>query len=93
MTMPTTAPNASALYQDWQRLRAEHSGLRARDAAARLGVSEAELTAIPGVGPKTASAIIAYREQNGPFRSIDQLAEVKGIGPAKLAAMRDAVTI
>ncbi|WP_337447812.1 ComEA family DNA-binding protein [Corynebacterium pseudokroppenstedtii] len=54
---------------------------------------EAELTAIPGVGPKTASAIIAYREQNGPFRSIDQLAEVKGIGPAKLAAMRDAVTI
>ncbi|MGV0347783.1 helix-hairpin-helix domain-containing protein [Corynebacterium sp. 23_3061] len=54
---------------------------------------EAELTAIPGVGPKTASAIIAYREQNGPFRSVDQLAEVKGIGPAKLAAMRDAVTI
>ncbi len=54
---------------------------------------EAELTAIPGVGPKTASAIIAYREQNGPFRSADQLAEVKGIGPAKLAAMRDAVTI
>ncbi|KXB51703.1 competence protein ComEA helix-hairpin-helix repeat region [Corynebacterium kroppenstedtii] len=45
------------------------------------------------MGPKTASAIIAYREQNGPFRSIDQLAEVKGIGPAKLAAMRDAVTI
>src|SRR5690606_27283263 len=43
--MPTTAPNAPALYLDWQRLRAEQPGLRARDAAARLAVSEAELTA------------------------------------------------
>ncbi|MEO4046134.1 ChuX/HutX family heme-like substrate-binding protein [Pseudomonas sp. CAU 1711] len=45
MTMPITVPNAAALYRDWQRLRAEQPGLRARDAAARLGVSEAELTA------------------------------------------------
>lgn len=45
MTMPITVPNARALYQDWQSLRAEQPGLRARDAAARLGVSEAELTA------------------------------------------------
>lgn len=45
MTMPMTLSNASHLYQEWQRLRAEQPGLRARDAAARLGVSEAELTA------------------------------------------------
>lgn len=41
----TTSVTPAALYQDWQRLRAEQSGLRARDAAARLGVSEGELTA------------------------------------------------
>lgn len=45
MTMPITLSNASHLYQDWQRLRAAQPGLRAREAAARLGVSEAELTA------------------------------------------------
>ena len=43
--MPITLSNASHLYQDWQRLRAAQPGLRAREAAARLGVSEAELTA------------------------------------------------
>ena len=46
MTAQSTALSAApALYQDWQQLRAEQSGLRARDAAAKLGVSEAELTA------------------------------------------------
>lgn len=46
MTAPTRAlTTGPALYQQWQQLRAEHSGLRARDAAAKLGVSEAELTA------------------------------------------------
>ena len=46
MTAHTSAlPVAPALYQSWQQLRAEQSGLRARDAAAKLGVSEAELTA------------------------------------------------
>lgn len=41
---PITA-GAPALYQNWQQLRTQHKGLRARDAAQRLGVSEAELTA------------------------------------------------
>ncbi|NUU38772.1 hemin-degrading factor [Pseudomonas sp. C2B4] len=46
MTAQSTALSATpALYQNWQQLRAEQSGLRARDAAAKLGVSEAELTA------------------------------------------------
>lgn len=54
---------------------------------------EAALTTIPGIGPRTAQAIIAWRDQNGPFGSVDQLMEVKGIGPAKLEAMRSAVTV
>lgn len=40
--------------------------------------------AMKGVGLKTASAIVAYRQANGPFKSIDELAEVKGIGMATL---------
>ncbi|GAC57216.1 putative competence protein ComEA [Gordonia hirsuta DSM 44140 = NBRC 16056] len=52
-----------------------------------------ELDALPGVGPVTAQAIISWREQHGGFTSVDQLAEVNGIGPGKLAKLRDAVTV
>ncbi|WKD60631.1 ComE operon protein 1 [Corynebacterium ciconiae DSM 44920] len=51
------------------------------------------LEALPGVGEKTAAAIIAHRESAGPFTSIEQLREVKGIGPAKFEALKDAVTL
>ena len=47
-----------------------------------------QLDALPGVGPATAAAIIAYRRQHGPFRQVDDLAQVAGIGPAKLAQIR-----
>jgi competence protein ComEA len=47
-----------------------------------------ELDALPGVGPTTAAAIVSYRAQHGAFRSIDDLADVTGIGPAKLAQIR-----
>ncbi|HTN81395.1 MAG TPA: helix-hairpin-helix domain-containing protein [Acidimicrobiales bacterium] len=46
--------------------------------------SETELDALPGVGPATAAAIVSYREHHGAFTSVDQLLEVRGIGPAKL---------
>ncbi|MFT3715669.1 MAG: ComEA family DNA-binding protein [Gordonia sp. (in: high G+C Gram-positive bacteria)] len=51
-----------------------------------------QLDALPGVGPVTAQAIIGWREQHGGFSSADQLAEVDGIGPARLAKLRDLVT-
>lgn len=51
-----------------------------------------ELDRLPGVGPATAAAIVAYREANGPFASVDALAEVRGIGPAKIDAIRELVT-
>lgn len=55
--------------------------------------SESDLDALPGVGPVTAKAILAWRTANGKFTSVDQLAEVDGIGPAKLARLRDQVTV
>jgi competence protein ComEA len=54
--------------------------------------SAAELEALPGVGPATAAAIVAHRDERGPFLSVDQLGDVAGIGRAKLAALRDLVT-
>ena len=46
-----------------------------------------DLDALPGVGPSTAQAIIDYRIANGPYASVDDLLNVRGIGPSKLAAM------
>lgn len=49
------------------------------------------LDSLPGVGPVTAEAIVAWREENGPFRSVEDLLDVKGIGEATLAELRDRV--
>jgi competence protein ComEA len=52
-----------------------------------------QLDELPGVGPATAEAIIAHRDQHGPFGSVDELIDVRGIGEAKLEQLRDLVTV
>lgn len=52
-----------------------------------------ELDALPGVGPVTAAAIVAWRESNGKFTSVDQLSEVDGIGTARLEKLRSLVRV
>jgi competence protein ComEA len=48
---------------------------------------------LPGVGPVTAAAIIAWRNANGRFANVEQLGEVDGIGPARLAKLHDLVHV
>jgi competence protein ComEA len=50
-----------------------------------------QLDALPGVGPATAAKIISDRAANGPFRSVDDLMRVPGIGPAKFGALKDLI--
>jgi competence protein ComEA len=52
-----------------------------------------QLDTLDGVGPATAQKIIDWRTQNGGFRSIDDLTEVPGIGPKRLAALRPKVQL
>lgn len=52
-----------------------------------------ELTALNGVGEAKAEAIIAWREENGPFEKVDQLLEVNGIGEATLSDIRKRVVL
>jgi competence protein ComEA len=53
----------------------------------------ADLDALPGVGEVLAGRIVAWREENGRFTSVDDLGEVQGIGPKVLDGLRDLVTV
>ncbi|PZO97570.1 MAG: hypothetical protein DI609_12850, partial [Corynebacterium urealyticum] len=72
------------------------SGAGGGAAGGKVNINSADATqleTLDGVGPATAKAIVEWREANGPFRSVEQLMEVRGIGPGKLAAMKDGVSL
>jgi len=52
-----------------------------------------QLDALPGIGPVLAARIVAFREHHGPFRLVDDLLEVTGIGPKTLERLRPLVTV
>lgn len=79
------------ILQNWQ-----HNGLIEIDQAEplhaefKININQAklgEMVVLPGVGPKLAESIIDFRESNGPFESLERLADVPGIGPKKLEKM------
>lgn len=55
--------------------------------------TQAQLEELPGVGPSTAKAIIDYREKNGRFRAVEELLDVRGIGPAKFGEIEPLVKV
>lgn len=72
------------------------SGAAAPTTSGRVNLNsagEADLDALPGVGPVTAKAIVAHRTAHGPFTDVAQLGDVDGIGPARLAKLRELVTL
>ncbi len=54
---------------------------------------EAALESISGIGPAKASAIIKYRDEHGSFKSVDELLNVKGVGPKMLDNIKEQVEI
>lgn len=63
----------------------------------KLNINTADESALQaqmiGIGPSKAKAIVQYREENGPFSSVDDLLEVKGIGAKTLDRNRDKLSV
>lgn len=100
----STAVNLAAKVADGQQIlvpeRAPANGTAPAAAGARTvpsgpvslnGATAEQLDRLDGVGPATAAKIIAWRTANGGFSSVDDLAQVAGIGPKKLEALRPQV--
>lgn len=65
------------------------AGGASEDAIVNLNdATETQLETLPGVGPATAKAIVDYRNEHGRFRSVDDLLNVRGIGPSKLEQIK-----
>ena len=68
----------------------------AADSTVKININTAsagELTQLEGVGPKLAARIVAHREANGPFKAVEDIANVKGIGPKILADNKAIMTV
>jgi competence protein ComEA len=64
--------------------------------AARLNLNAAsaeDLATLPGIGPSYAKRIVEYREKNGPFKRVEDLLNVQGIGEKTLERIRDRVMV
>jgi len=88
MVIFSFSPVMAAGKDDKQQVTAEES---TPAVSAKVNINTAdvdELTKIPGIGPKTAEAIVAYRKDKGQFKNVDELVEVKGIGTKKLENIR-----
>ncbi|GAB2516027.1 helix-hairpin-helix domain-containing protein [Paramicrobacterium agarici] len=95
-----TAINLARFVSDGEQVRVPTEGETEEqdgtDAQGRVNLNTAtseELEALPRIGPSLAARIIAWREENGGFRSVDDLRNVSGIGEKTFASLKDLVTI
>ena len=55
--------------------------------------SAADLVTLPGIGAKTAERILEYRQKNGPFKKVEELMNVRGVGEKNFLKLRNQISI
>jgi competence protein ComEA len=96
MTAPSPAEPAALSESAEESTAADPPSATLAPASRRIDLNKAtaaELELLPGIGPALASRIIDHRRTSGPFRSVDELDEVKGIGPRTLEKLRPLVKV
>jgi competence protein ComEA len=53
----------------------------------------AQIASLPGIGPKTADLIVQYRGKNGPFKKIEEVMNVRGVGEKSFLKIKDRLTV
>jgi competence protein ComEA len=70
------------------------SDSKASDSKIDINTADASLlSTLPGIGPKLSEAIVAYREEHGPFTSVDGIRSVRGIGDKRLEILRGLIKV
>lgn len=75
------------------------STTRTAKASATVGIvnintaSAADLEGLPGIGAKTAARIVEYRQKNGPFKKIEELMNVRGVGEKNFLKLKPQITV
>lgn len=88
---PAAAPVASASVQPKAIAPPAASTLKSPNVPLPLSLNQAtkdQLQALPEIGPELAARIVYYRYEHGGFRSVEELAEVDGIGPQRVELLR-----
>lgn len=98
----TEAVNLAAPLTDGQHIHiptkeiflSQQSTSTAQGDLVNINTADAErLATLKGIGPALAQRIIDYREQNGAFKTVDEIKNVRGIGDKKFAAFKDKITV
>ena len=89
------APDVSTVPRpDGATASAAPAGANTTKALINLNTASVDLLGtLPGIGPVRAKAIADYRERNGPFKSVQDITKVSGIGPATYENLRHLVTV
>jgi competence protein ComEA len=53
----------------------------------------AQIASLPGIGPKTADLVVQYRQKNGPFKKIEEIMNIRGVGEKSFLKIKDRLTV
>ena len=92
VSLLAVAPHATA--QTVNRTSAKASPAAAAGGVVNLNTASAsDLEALPGIGAKTAARIVEYRQKNGPFKKIEELMNVRGVGEKNFLKLKPQISV
>jgi len=89
-----SAPHASAQAAAQSAAKGSRSSKPALTVPININTASAtELDNLPGIGAKTAARIVEYRQKNGPFKKVEELMNVRGVGEKNFLKLKDHITV